>query len=143
MSSQTDKPKSAESKVHAGRSSDQFDAADFELPTNLEPIRLLGHGSMATVILARDTVLKRFVAVKFLRRELSADPTCRRRFEREAQAAARLAHDCVTTVYSVGRLDSDDPYIVMEYVDGNNLADILSAHGPFGIDEAIGILAQI
>jgi len=143
MSFQDDKPKSEVPKALAAQSADQIDANDFELPTNLESIRLLGHGSMATVILARDTVLKRLVAVKLLRRELAADPTCRRRFEREAQAAARLSHDCVTTVYSVGRLDTDEPYIVMEYVDGNNLADILSAHGPFGVDEAIGFLAQI
>jgi len=143
MSSHTDKGKSDLSKVLAVHSADQIGASNIELPTNLESIRLLGHGSMATVILARDTVLKRLVAVKLLRRELSADPTCRLRFEREAQAAARLSHDCVTTVYSVGRLATDEPYIVMEYVDGNNLADILSAHGPFGIDDAIGFLTQI
>lgn len=143
MSSYSDKAKSDLPKKLAAQSADQIGASNFELPTNLESIRLLGHGPMATVILARDTVLKRLVAVKLLRRELSADPICRRRFEREAQAAARLSHDCVTTVYSVGRLATDEPYIVMEYVDGNNLADILSAHGPFGIDEAIGFLAQI
>ena len=143
MSFQSDKPKSDVPKASAAQTSNQADAMDIELPANLESIRLLGRGSMATVILARDTILKRLVAVKLLRKELSADPICRRRFEREAQAAARLSHDCVTTVYSVGRLNSDEPYIVMEYVDGNNLADILSAHGPFGIDESVRLLAQI
>ena len=143
MSSHSDKPKSHAPKELLAQRANPIDVTDFKLPINLESIRLLGHGSMATVILARDTVLKRLVAVKFLRRELSADPTCRRRFEREAQAAARLSQDCVTTVYSVGRLDSDEPYIVMEYIDGNNLADILSAHGPFSVDEAVALLAQI
>lgn len=123
--------------------SSQTDAMDFELPSNLEPIRLLGQGSMASVILARDSILKRLVAVKFLRQELAADAVCQRRFEREAQAAAKLSHDCVTTVYSVGRIETGEPYIVMEYVDGNNLADVLSARGPFEIDESIALLVQI
>jgi len=143
MSNQSDKPRSDAQEAPAAQRSSEVDATDFELPANLEVIRLLGHGSMATVLLARDSALKRLVAVKLLRRELSADPTCRRRFEREAQAAARLSHDCVTTVYSVGRSDAEEPYIVMEYVDGNNLADILKSHGPFSSDEAVGLLVQI
>jgi serine/threonine protein kinase len=143
MSIGSDKPRSDGQETPAAQSPDQIDATDFELPENLEVIRMVGQGSMATVFLARDTVLKRLVAIKLLRRELSIDPTCRRRFEREAQAAARLSHDCVTAVYSVGQLESDDPYIVMEYVDGNNLADILNAHGPFSIDETISLLVQI
>lgn len=143
MSTQADMPRSDAREAPTEQNPDQNDAMDFQLPANLELIRQLGHGSMATVVLARDTVLKRMVAVKFLRRELSADPVCRRRFEREAQAAARLSHNCVTTIYSVGRLDTDAPYIVMEYVDGKNLADILKARGPFSIDEATGLLVQI
>lgn len=94
-------------------------------------------------MLARDTVLKRLVAVKVLRKEFSADPTSRRRFEREAQAAARLSLDHVTTVYSVGRSDADVPYIEMEYVDGRNLAEVLTSRGPFAIDEAMDLLVQI
>ena len=101
-------------KASAGTDPDQLVAQDLNLPANIQVIRPLGHGSMATVILARDTTLKRLVAIKLLRKELSADPTCQRRFEREAQAAARLSHDCVTTVYSVGRLDNNEPYIVMQ-----------------------------
>jgi tRNA A-37 threonylcarbamoyl transferase component Bud32 len=143
MSIHSDNPRPDTPEAPTLGSSKQVVGKDLELPANLEAIRLLGHGSMATVILARDTILKRLVAVKLLRKELSADPTCRRRFEREAQAAARLTHDRVTTVYSVGRLDTDEPYIVMQYVDGNNLSDILNAHGPFGIDEAVGLLVQI
>ena len=125
------------------QNSDQNNAMDFKLPNNLEPIRLLGQGSMASVLLARDVGLKRLVAVKFLRDEFSTDSIVQRRFEREAQAAAKLSHDCVTTVYSVGRNENDAPYIVMEYVDGNNLADILAARGPFDISETIALLTQI
>ncbi len=143
MSIQGDKSRSKGNEALAGESPRQFDATGFALPPNLEIIRLLGHGSMATVLLARDKDLKRLVAIKLLRRELSDDPTCQRRFEREAQAAARLSHDSVTTVYSVGRSGAGTPYIVMEYVDGNNLADLLNAHGPFSIDDAIELLVQI
>ena len=59
---------------------------------------------MATVLLARDTGLKRLVAVKALRAELSEDPVCRKRFEREAQTAARLCHANIPAIYAVGRL---------------------------------------
>lgn len=113
------------------------------LPDNLELVRPLGHGGMAEVCLARDRTLKRLVAVKTLLPEIAADPTSRMRFEREAQAAARLSHASVTTVYSVGRLDDDEPYIEMEYIDGDNLADILKARGHFAIDEVRAILIQL
>lgn len=113
------------------------------LPDNFETVRVLGEGAMARVILARDTALKRLVAIKMLRPELAEDLTCRRRFEREAQAAARLSDERVTTIYSVGRLPNDDPYIVMQYVDGRNLADLLSAHGPLSIDDTIALLARL
>jgi len=143
MSIQGDKSISKGKEALAGESPKKIDVTGFALPPNLKVIRLLGHGSMATVLLARDEDLKRLVAIKLLRRELAADSTCRRRFEREAQAAARLSHDCVTTVYSVGRSDSGAPFIVMKYIDGDNLADFLNAHGPFDIDEAIELLVQI
>lgn len=143
MSSRGDKPGPGPVRGAGNAEPAQPDLQVHALPADLEGIRVLGTGSMATVVLARDTALKRLVAVKLLRKELSADPTCRSRFEREAQAAARLSHDGVTTIYSVGRLDNDEPYIVMEYVDGNNLRDVLLAHGPLGIDDAVGFLEQI
>ncbi len=117
--------------------------ANVEFPPNLAPIRLLGHGSMATVFLARNRSLKRLVAVKFLRPELSRDATSRRRFEREAQAAARLSHDGVTRVYSVGRLRNGEPFIEMEHIDGNNLADTLRRQGPLEVGKAAALLTQI
>ena len=137
MSADSDKPKPDELARFSDRSSPQLDASDFDLPPSLEFIRVLGHGSMATVILVRDTALRRLAAVKFLRKELSADAVCRRRFEREAQTAAGLSHESITTIYSVGRSRSDEPYIVMEFIDGNDLADTLSAH------ESVAILVQI
>ena len=77
---------------------------------------------MAHVFLARDTGLKRLVAVKVLQKALAEDPVGRSRFLREAQAAARIDHPAVTAVYSVGTLENVVPYIEMQYVEGGNLA---------------------
>ena len=84
---------------------------------------MLGKGSVAHVFLARDNSLKRLVAVKVLQRNLAVDPIGRKRFVREAQAAARISHPCVTSVYTVGALSNDVPYIEMEYIEGTNLAE--------------------
>lgn len=98
---------------------------------------------MADVYLARNRSLKRLAAIKVLRPELAVDDASRQRFEREAQATARLSHEAITTVYSTGRLASGTPYIEMEYVDGNNLAEVLRSRGPFGVDEARRLLTQL
>jgi len=113
------------------------------LPEDYSLIRPLGEGSMSYVFLARNNALKRLVAVKVLRRELAADPVGRKRFVREAQSAARIEHESVTTVYSVGTLDGDVPFIEMQYIDGGNLADYLLAHGPLDVRDACRLLAQL
>ena len=100
-----------------------------ELAPELEVIRLLGKGSMASVFLARDTVLTRLVAVKVLSPLVADDPTARVRFAREAQSAARISHPHVASVFSVGELSNDVPYIVMEYVHGRTLAEHVQATG--------------
>ena len=99
-----------------------------ELAPELEVIRLLGKGSMASVFLARDTVLTRLVAVKVLSPLVADDPTARVRFAREAQSAARISHPHVASVFSVGELSNDVPYIVMEYVHGRTLAEQIGNH---------------
>ncbi len=114
-----------------------------ELAPDLEVIRPIGRGAMASVYLAREPALKRMVAVKVLSPELSVDPTARRRFEREAQSAAQISHPNVTSVYRVGRLSNDLPYLVMEYVEGRNLADRLAATGPLGSSEARRVVAEV
>lgn len=115
-----------------------------DLAPGLELIRLLGSGSVATVYLARETDLKRLVAVKALKPRVAAgDPIARRRFEREAQSAAQISHRNVTSVFRVGRLRNDVPYLVMEYVDGRNLAARLKAEGPLPVDEARSILREV
>ena len=116
--------------------------ADGAIP-GLEPIRPLGEGSVGRVLLARDPSLKRLVAVKLLRAELAADPVVCRRFEREAQAAARISHSNVASVYSVGRTADGVPFITMEYIDGRNLADVIAGNPGFDEGDAREILRQL
>ncbi|GGZ82948.1 Stk1 family PASTA domain-containing Ser/Thr kinase [Streptomyces echinoruber] len=90
--------------------------------------QVLGRGGMAEVYLAHDTRLGRTVAVKTLRADLARDPTFQARFRREAQSAASLNHPAIVAVYDTGEDYIDGvsvPYIVMEYVDGSTLRELL------------------
>ncbi len=97
---------------------------------------------MARVLLAREPALKRLVAVKVLRDDLASDHVARARFEREAQAVAAIRHPNVTAVYRVGRLGKV-PYIVMEYIEGRTLADLLASGGPMEAGETARVLASV
>ena len=85
---------------------------------------------MSTVDLARDVELDRDVALKRLAENLSRDDDLRARFQREARLAARLAHPNVVRVYDVGEDDEGRPFIAMEYVDGETLAELVARRGP-------------
>ncbi|MDQ6697239.1 MAG: Stk1 family PASTA domain-containing Ser/Thr kinase [Actinomycetota bacterium] len=91
--------------------------------------RRIGRGGMAEVFLARDQLLDRLVAVKRLFAEFAADPAFVARFRREAQSAANLNHPNIVGVYDWGK-EAGTYYIVMEYVDGRSLSEILRAEGP-------------
>jgi eukaryotic-like serine/threonine-protein kinase len=103
--------------------------------------RPLGHGGMATVYLGRDTELERPVAIKLLAENLAGDDEFRRRFVREARLAARLSDPNIVSVYDAGE-DDGRPYIVMEHVDGEMLADVLARRGRLPPDEARELAAQ-
>lgn len=112
--------------------------ADFEI------VRRLGKGTMATVWLARDRALGVLVAIKVLRPGRVADETARRRFEREARAAASLAeHPNVVAVHRFGRLPDETPYLVMQYVKGRTMEERLKAEGRLPVAEAIGVLRDV
>ena len=94
------------------------------LTPKLQLLRPLGQGGMGTVFLARDPALKRLVVVKVLSPDLAHDDLACRRFEREAESAAAVAHPNVVGVFQVGRLPrSGCSYFVMQYVEGQTLAD--------------------
>ena len=102
----------------------------------------LGVGGMAEVYRGRDSRLGRDVAVKILRTELAADPTFLARFRREAQAAASLNHPHIVAVYDTGE-DGGVPYIVMEYVEGKTLRDVLRTEGRMLPQRALEIVADV
>ena len=103
---------------------------------------VLGEGGMAVVYRAQDLLLNRAVAMKILRRQYATDEGFLRRFEREAQAAARFSHPNIVNVYDVGT-DGDRHYIVMEYIRGPNLKELIRRQGPFSVDGAIFIISQV
>ncbi len=98
---------------------------------------VIGRGGMGEVRRACDLRLGRDVAIKFLRRDLAAQPEVRSRFEHEARAAAGLSHPAVVTVYDSGEVDGT-PYLVMECLPGDTLADRL-ARGPLDPDLLTGL----
>ncbi|MGB3482769.1 MAG: Stk1 family PASTA domain-containing Ser/Thr kinase [Mycobacterium sp.] len=106
---------------------------------------ILGFGGMSEVHLARDTRLHRDVAVKVLRADLARDPSFYLRFRREAQNAAALNHPAIVAVYDTGEAEMASgplPYIVMEYVDGVTLRDIVHTDGPMPTKRAIEVIAD-
>jgi eukaryotic-like serine/threonine-protein kinase len=103
----------------------------------------LGFGGMSTVHRAFDQRLERRVAVKLLAEHLADDPTFVSRFQREAQAAARLVHPNIVQVFDSGQDEVSGQYfIVMEYIEGSSCAEILRDDGWVEVDEAIAIVEQ-
>lgn len=117
--------------------------ADYDLGPEFEVIRPLGEGSVARVMLARETELRRLVAIKIPHPHIVHDDTARRRFEREALSAARLTHPNIVSVYRVGHLRDGTPYIVMRYAEGRTLEDVLRWEGSLPESEARTILKQV
>ena len=105
-------------------------------------IRTIGEGGMANVYLAHDTILNRDVAVKVLRGDLADDEKFIRRFQREAIAASSLTHPNIVEIYDVGE-DDGNYYIVMEYVDGKTLKNLIKKRGALTLPEVVDIMLQL
>ncbi|MGE5582445.1 MAG: Stk1 family PASTA domain-containing Ser/Thr kinase [Bacillota bacterium] len=102
----------------------------------------IGEGGMALVFKAEDTLLYRTVAVKVLRPQYASDIEFVERFRREARAAASLSHPNIVSIYDVGQEEGLD-YLVMEYIPGNNLKNIIRQQAPLPIDRALDYTRQI
>lgn len=107
-----------------------------------EIVRSIGEGGMANVYLGYDTILDRNVAIKVLRGDLSNDEKFVRRFQREALSASSLSHPNIVEMYDVGE-DDGLYYIVMEYVEGKTLKQLLKKRGSLTISEALDIMLQL
>jgi serine/threonine protein kinase len=112
------------------------------LNSRYEIVRSIGHGGAAIVYLGRDLLLNRRVAVKVLRAQYGGDPQYVARFQREAQAAASFAHPNIIDIYDVGEMNGS-PYIVMEYIEGDTLKDIIENEGPFDPDDVASLIEQV
>lgn len=105
-------------------------------------IKSIGEGGMANVYLAYDTILDRNVAVKVLRGDLATDEKFVRRFQREALSASSLNHPNIVEVYDVGE-DNGEYYIVMEYIEGKHLKELIKKRGKLTVSEVVDIMLQI
>jgi len=117
-----------------------------KLSSRYELGEILGFGGMSEVHLARDLRLGRDVAIKVLRADLARDPTFYLRFRREAQNAAALNHPAIVAVYDTGEAETESgplPYIVMEYVEGDTLRDIVRSTGPMSPKRAMEVIADV
>jgi beta-lactam-binding protein with PASTA domain/predicted Ser/Thr protein kinase len=106
----------------------------------------LGYGGMSEVHKGRDVRLSRDVAVKVLRADLARDPQFQMRFRREAQNAAALNHPAIVAVYDTGETESEFgtlPYIVMEFVDGQTLREIVKTSGPMSQQRVMEVMADV
>lgn len=112
------------------------------LSNRYEIIEKIGSGGMAIVYKAKDLLLNRIVTIKVLREQFTADEEFVRRFRREAQSAASLSHTNIVSIYDVGK-DEETEYIVMEYVEGQNLKDIIRNYAPLSTEQTVELGIQI
>ena len=105
-------------------------------------IKTIGEGGMANVYLAQDTILDRKVAIKVLRGDLAQDEKFIRRFQREALSASKLVHPNIVEVYDVGEYNGNY-YIVMEYINGITLKNLIKKRGALTLPEVIDIMSQL
>ena len=104
--------------------------------------RVIGAGGMGVVLAARHRQLGQRVAIKFMREDAARDASAADRFLREARASFALSSEHATKILDVGTLDAGAPYMVMEYLDGVDLGELLREHGPLAVADAIGAILQ-
>lgn len=102
----------------------------------------LGRGGMGYVLKARHRRMKRDVAIKFLRKDITGSVEARKRFEREVEAAAQLHHQNIVTAYDAGEIPDGTCYLVMQFVDGDDLSRFVKKHGPLPVEQAIRCIIQ-
>ena len=104
-------------------------------------LELAGRGGMADIFLAKDLMLERKVALKFLRHDFSIDDTFKQKFLFEARAAANLTHVNIVTIYDFG-FEDGRPYLVMEFISGTDLKTLITQHGKMSYIESLPLILQ-
>src|SRR5690348_7368261 len=117
---------------------------EIDLPIDgLELVAIAGIGGMGTVYRAWQTALGRIVAVKILHKHLLHNQTLVKRFNQEARLATMLSHPNIVPILSFGIIDTtNQPYLVMDYLEGSNLSEYLVARGPLSFEQCVPIFSQ-
>jgi serine/threonine protein kinase len=113
------------------------------LAQRYEIISEVGRGALGVVYQARHLVMDRIVAIKVLFEEVEQDETSFHRFQREAQAASSMSHPNIVTVYDFGVSDSNTPFLVMDFIEGINLKDVLQRHNKLPVERSVAIFQQV
>lgn len=128
------------SKTGAVQAQGEDDESALLLDKRYRIIRLLGEGGMGSVHLAEHVGLNKRVAVKFLHLELAGQEDVVKRFEQEAKVAASIRHKNIIEVYDVGLSAEGDPFLVMEYLEGESLASLMKRSGPMDVGAACAVM---
>jgi serine/threonine protein kinase len=112
------------------------------LAGNYEILSVIGHGGMGVVYKARHALMDRLVAIKMLHPQLVSDSMSVKRFQLEGKAATRMKHEHVIAVYDFNISSTGQPYIVMDYLEGEALSDVIKREGNVAVERAIRILMQ-
>ncbi len=110
---------------------------------HLEILDVVGTGGMSVVYRAKDLLLNRIVAVKVLLPHASLSPTSILRFRQEAMAASKLIHPNIINIHEFNVPEKGQPYLVMDFLEGESLADLIAKNGPIELQRAISILCQV
>jgi eukaryotic-like serine/threonine-protein kinase len=112
------------------------------LAGNYEILEVLGQGGMGVVYRGKHSLMERIVAIKMLLSQLISDTNSVKRFQQESKAAARLKHPHIIDVYDFGISPAGQPYIVMEFLEGTPLSDLIKKEGQIGVERSIKLIAQ-
>lgn len=113
------------------------------LADRYEIVDEIGHGALGIVYRARHLVMEKTVAVKVLFEQLDQDENNFLRFQREAQAASSMSHPNIVTVYDFGISQNNTPFLVMDYIEGQNVKEVLRKHGRLPVDRSVKIFLQM
>lgn len=113
------------------------------LAQKYEIIELLGEGGMSVVYRARHTAIDKTVAVKILHMHLAKDDVSLRRFKQEAQASSSLTHPGIVSVHDYGESEDGMPYLVMDYIEGKALSELIKEEGPLELERFLSIMQQV
>lgn len=134
----------AESVQEEPESKKDEKSGDFpKLDARFEVLEELGSGGMGRVFKVRDLTLDKLLAIKVLKQDLASDATALKRFEKEAEAAAALSHPNLISIYSHGTTSEGESYLVMDYLEGPSLAEIIEKNEKLGTERLLDIFIQI